>query len=211
MSLGQFLDRWRDIPIRVRGIGLLIILTLLLIGMAAHEQVRRVTGEEIIVKAYPVDPRDMLRGAYVAIDYDIEDIHANELSEPPLFTSPLVGQTLPVWLVVNRAPDGCAVSRVLERKPAAIGKDDILLRAKWRNARELHSPVSPPTNRERGYPNFTVDIGADRYFADEARAKELQQAISDRQFQVVLSIGGDGRAVIKGLVLDGVRHDETFF
>ena len=37
MSLDQFLDRWKAIPIRVRGIGLLILLTVFLVGMAAQD------------------------------------------------------------------------------------------------------------------------------------------------------------------------------
>lgn len=205
MSLDQALDRWKDIPIRTRGVGLLIVATLVLLGMVAHEQIRRVSGQEIIVKAHPVDPRDVLRGAYVALDYDIEQIDPNTLSEPPRFSAPLVGQTIPVWLVLDRAPEGWAVSRVLERKPGALGKDEVVLRALWRHAHDLSGAAGARLG------SFAVDIGADRYFAEESRAKALQNAIRDGKFEVVLSVGGDGRAVIKGLVLDGARQDETLF
>jgi uncharacterized membrane-anchored protein len=108
-----------------------------------------------------------------------------------------------VWLVLDRAPEGWAVSRVLERKPGALGKDEVVLRALWRHARDLGAAPR--------LASFAVDIGADRYFAEESRAKALQNAIRDGKFEVVLSVGGDGRAVIKGLVLDGVRQDETLF
>ena len=154
--------------------------------------------------------RDVLRGAYVALEYDIEEINTGTLAEPPHFTKPLVGQTVDVWLVLNNSPTGWAVSRVLEQKPATIGKDEVLMRAKWKYARDLQT-TTPQGAAEPIRDLFTVDIGADRYFAEEARAKALEKAIRDKQFQVVLSVGGDGRPVIKGLVLDGVRSDETFF
>ena len=52
-------------------------LVLAFIFVAANEKVF-LFGEEIRLKVKPVDPRDLLRGQYVALKYDISEIQVKK-------------------------------------------------------------------------------------------------------------------------------------
>ncbi|MEJ0023672.1 MAG: GDYXXLXY domain-containing protein [Alphaproteobacteria bacterium] len=68
--MNALLARWRAFGLRARALLLLSISTVFLLGMAGCEHMKRVTGEEIILRTRPVDPREILRGNYVALDYE---------------------------------------------------------------------------------------------------------------------------------------------
>ena len=52
-------------------------LVLALFFVAINEKVF-LTGDEIRLKVKPVDPRDLLRGQYVALNYDISEIQVKK-------------------------------------------------------------------------------------------------------------------------------------
>lgn len=47
-------------------------------GILYFENIRT-NGTQVILRTEPVDPRSLLRGDYVILDYEIDDISANEL------------------------------------------------------------------------------------------------------------------------------------
>lgn len=62
----------------------------------------------------------------------------------------------------------------------------------------------------------TLDIGVDRFHADQDEALAIEKALRQRRqgeapaFAVV-SIGDDGRARLKGVIVDGKRTDLTWW
>src|SRR5437667_2276021 len=44
---------------------------LLLLGLIGYKQITLATGERILLKTVPVDPRDMFRGDYVTLRYEL--------------------------------------------------------------------------------------------------------------------------------------------
>ena len=206
MSLDSYLDKWKAVPVRTRGLALIAMITALLVGMAGNEHIKRVTGREIVLAAQPVDPRDLLRGAYVAIDYKIEDIYFSTLETPPDIAA--LRRVEQCYLVLhNDGEAGWRVTQVLAAKPAAVAASDVVVRGKFKRwGGPGRAGDDPPVH-------LNVDIGADRYFADEKTAKELSEALRGpaAAFDVVLSVGGDGAAVIKALMVNGARRDEGLF
>jgi uncharacterized membrane-anchored protein len=64
-------------------VGVLFILTAMLMAMI-YKRVRLLgEGREILLKTAPVDPRDLLRGHYVRLAYDISSIIVDDLERPP--------------------------------------------------------------------------------------------------------------------------------
>ncbi len=158
MTLDQFLDKWKAVPIRTRGIILVAALTLMLAGMAGAEHVKRLSGTEITLTARPVDPRDILRGAYVAIDYDIEATPREYVEEVSPFKNAPPGPHTPAWLVLREVDDAWRVVKILENRPK-VAAGEVLLRGEWINRESI----------QRGDMlafTYMLDIGADRYFTD---------------------------------------------
>ena len=80
--MNALLARWRATGLRARTLLLLGISTTFLLGMAGCEHLKRISGDEIILRTRPVDPREILRGNYVALDYEIERVHLPDLLTP---------------------------------------------------------------------------------------------------------------------------------
>ena len=56
-----------------------------------------------------------------------------------------------------------------------------------------------------------VTYGIESYFVPENTGRDLEQATRKGAVKAIISVGRDGNAVIKGLIVNGVRHDETLF
>jgi uncharacterized membrane-anchored protein len=195
MNVNALLARWRTLTLRHKVLALLAVSTAFLALMVAQEQVRRQTGTEIVLRARPVDPRDLLRGAYVALDYEAERVDPATLSLPADAASWRSGDKLFLGL---REENGLWTPASLSRGKPANGP---AIRVAFRNQQSF--PDAPG--------QITIDIGADHYYADEPTAKALEKDIREGGLDVILAIGDDGGLSIKGLVLNGRKQYETLF
>jgi uncharacterized membrane-anchored protein len=127
-------------------------------------------GEEIRLRAQPVDPLDIFRGNYVVLRYDI--------SSPSVVTPVSRGERVCVRLsrvgeawTGNHAepgptPDGTAI--------CGRARDD-----------------AEPGARVR------VEYGVETYFANAERAREIEESIGRGQLYVVVDLDEDGSARIE--------------
>ena len=46
-------------------------------GFVAYQEFTLKTGQEVLLKVQPVDPRDLFRGDYVVLRYDITRVDSN--------------------------------------------------------------------------------------------------------------------------------------
>ena len=62
------------------------------------------------------------------------------------------------------------------------------------------------------YRNAIVQVkyGIESYFVPENTGRDLEQATRTGAVKAVISVDRDGNAAIKGLIVNGTRHDETF-
>lgn len=65
---------------RIKFLIIVILQVLLLTGMIAYRQHWVSTGEKILLKTIPVDPRDIFRGDYVRLSYEISGLDLDSLS-----------------------------------------------------------------------------------------------------------------------------------
>lgn len=146
------------------------------------------SGTEVVLKTAPIDPRDLLRGDYVILNYEISSVPA----------STIVGglpkeageQVLSVRL--HKEPDGfwrIAESSFgsLEAKP-----DTVVLKSQ---PFQYYAGDSEQT--------FRVEYGIERYYVPEGEGAKLETARSDGQLSIAARISGDGQAQIRTLLLDG--------
>ncbi|NWF94440.1 MAG: GDYXXLXY domain-containing protein [Syntrophaceae bacterium] len=97
---------------RSKFILLVLLQVAVLSGIIAYRQYWVATGERILLKTAPVDPRDLFRGDYVNLRYDISTIDLEKLGVKERFQ-----ERERVYVVLERNPDSTfdatSVSRVL--------------------------------------------------------------------------------------------------
>jgi uncharacterized membrane-anchored protein len=194
---------WDGASLRLRVLLLLGLSSVFLIAMAASEQIRRSTGAEIVLRTRPVDPRDLLRGAYVALAYEAERVHLPDLptqSDPSAWRA---GDTL--FLAMHKENDAWKPVALSAERPA-LAAGDVLLRAIYVRREDYADVTAPGQNMPV---DILLDFGIDHYYADEKTAKQLEADAREQPLDVILSVGGDGKPVIKGLMINGQAHYET--
>lgn len=202
-ALKEWRARWGNTTLRTRVLLLLVLSTVFLIAMAVNEQIRRSTGAEIVLRTRPVDPRDLLRGAYVALAYEVERVNLRDLPTPADPTGWREGDTL--YMALRKDMDvwkPVALSR--ERPPLEAG--DVLLRTKYVRREDFADQTAPGQNMPV---DILVDIGVDHYYADEKTALQLEKDAREQPLDLILSVGGDGKPVIKGMMINGQAQYET--
>ena len=70
-----------------------------------------------------------------------------------------------------------------------------------------------PIRIERdGGPYPHIKYGIESYFVPEGEGKRLEDLVRERKLQVLVAVGADGEAAIKGLLIDGaLQYEEPLF
>lgn len=192
-----------------RLLGLAALFTLVLVGLVAHHAWSRWSGLEVRLAMEPVDPRDLLLGHYVEIETIIHTLDLDSITGPEHEWR--IGDS--VWVRV-RPEDGPAraategaranwsVSEVAHQRPAPKAG------AIWIHGRVARvvgsgSGGSASTSRLRARYNL------ERYYASSIEARRLEDLRQTRQLRLIVAVGPGGRAVIKGLEIDGTTYYDT--
>ncbi|WP_309646028.1 GDYXXLXY domain-containing protein [Phenylobacterium sp.] len=187
-------------PLRIAAAGLL--LTAMLVALVVTEDRARAAGREVALPMEAFDPRDLLTGHYVAL----------QMTQRLAPGRPCPTRTQPFddggWLAL-RAADGGFVGQGDTREAALASGGDLAVRGGVLCTRMMVANVE--TNA------VTLDVGVDRFHADQAEAEAMEKVLRARgggqavpAFAVV-SVGEDGRARLKGVILDGKRTDLTWW
>jgi uncharacterized membrane-anchored protein len=73
----------------------------LLVGIIAYRQYWVATGEKILLRTAPVDPRDIFRGDYISLRYDISTLDLDGLGVKESFK-----KNEKVYVILEKNPDG---------------------------------------------------------------------------------------------------------
>lgn len=173
--------------------GLLLQLGVLL-AFQFNRQTALEQGRKIVVKAVPVDPRDLFRGDYVTLRYNFSRIDRAHIQDA-LGDMNLRGRKVYVRL---KPPVGAATTpetnldwRAVEvrRRPfAALAPDEIMLAGHI----EDHSAQT-----------LDINYGCETFFVPEGKGKPIEQKIREHQVTVELSVTGRGEAQPVKLFIDG--------
>lgn len=155
-------------------LGIGIFWLVLLFGFIGFKEYTLRTGTEILLKLRPVDPRDLFRGDYVILSYDISSINiknAGEFKENDIIYA---------HLTLN---GGVAeLAGASKAKPA----DGLFIAGKI-------AAVNPN--------NVRVTYGIESYFVPEGEGHKIERSIKDMYAKI--AIDSSGRSVVKSLVQDG--------
>lgn len=170
----------------------LLVLCLALSGfllwMVWDNQQARSRGTEIILDMQPIDPRSLFRGHYVIISTPLHQIEAKDFPNSPEFRK---GQKIFIALTQETKGDWVA-SSLHKQKPAeeVVFIQGRIVRALG-NANTL---------------KYWVSYNIESYFSDKKTALGLEKSVAENQMRVILSVDKNGKAVIRGLEINGTRQ-----
>lgn len=149
------------------------------------------SGQDVLLKVEPVDPRDFLRGDYVILTYEIRNVPVKLVANAPAgeFTS----EGGPIFVRLGEDADGFWRPRVasLERPDGSPAEGEVDMRGMISAGWSLGPDAM-----------FSVDYGIDRYYVPEGQGRDIESDMRERPFGIVAAIGKDGVAMIKAL-MDG--------
>lgn len=157
-----------------------IFWVIIIIGLIASKEFILRTGDEVLLKTVPVDPRDLFRGDYVILRYEISRLDLNNI--PSDYTEFKFGDK--VYVVLKKENDYGVASRIFRNIP----KDEKLF---------IKGIIKKVEDK-----SLTIEYGIESYFVPEGKGKKIEK-VKGRGLSVKISIDRFGNAVIKSLLTDG--------
>lgn len=155
-------------------------------------------GQEIVLRSEPVDPRDLMRGDYVILSYDISQIPVNLIKGKPKHKSGVA----PVYVIVQQGSDQLwHLIRATFEPVAKVEQGQVMLRGQ----------VQTPIMAYNAMP-VSIKYGIERFYVPEGKGRAIEEAQGQGKVEIVVSVGDSGAAQIKALRLDGKEvYSETLF
>jgi uncharacterized membrane-anchored protein len=146
-------------------------------------------GSVVLLETRPVDPRDLLRGDYVILEYAINSVPRDKFS-PATGTNVAAGQ--PVWVALEQQGEFHQVA-MASFQPIGPNENRPVLRGttshSWRDAR--------PSNSVR------VEYDLERYYVPEGTGNPRGK------LTVEVAVPKSGRGLIRQVFVDGKPYAEA--
>lgn len=201
--------------ILVRLLAIALVMSAILAGLVARHAWLRENGQEIYLAMEPVDPRDLLLGHYVILRTGLHQLDTAALDGPD--EGWVRGEA--VFVSLRETEDGSMVATGVFQDPPAppFIQGRIAYVA-------TQSDFADPEPLEDGSPGWSrepipgteraqleVRYNLERYYAPRDHALELEAMRTENRLRLIVSLGPDGNAVIKGLEIDGApRYDALY-
>ena len=155
----------------------------ILVGMIAMRALPLVTGQTVLVRVEPVDPRDLFRGDYVILSYPFSRVPPGEIDglsqQQRGSRKRLEGRAVYVPLVPDSTGAHMRAGKVSMEKP----EGGLFLKGQMKRY-------------------GTMEFGIEAYYVQEGKGRGYEQAIRDRQLSAELAVTSSGQAVLKGLRIE---------
>jgi len=143
-------------------------------------------GTEVTLAVEPVDPRDLLRGDYVTISYNISSLPGS------IFVPSEVEDHSPYAVAVRLSRDADGIWQAVAAQygdamavPAGEGEVDIL----------GTTYTAPGEN----VANVRMRYGIERFYVPEGEGKPIEEGVRERNFTMRVAVSEGGTAQIKAL------------
>jgi len=183
-------------PIRILLVAALCIA--LLIGLVVREGMARDGGQEVVMAMAAIDPRSILSGHFVIID--LREATSADTPCPPQ------GENSQ-WVALAPEDGRHRVVGAAATRAEALALGAIAVRGEI-----TCTQGAPATDQSDGFPGWIgADVGVSRYYAAQSEALRIERVIreqtpgEDTRVYAILCIGDDGRARLKGLIVDDQR------
>lgn len=162
----------------------------IVLSLVVFKQITLLTGQRIWLRAAPVDPRDLLRGEYVALETGI-----SRLEGPALWNGwdddgvPEFAKGDTVYVVLRRDRGFQVAERVSRRRPDA----PLFVRGTVTDVQHADSTGSRPVS------SIGVSYGIESWFVPRGEGPALERAARapGKMLAVQVSVDREGRAVLR--------------
>ncbi len=152
---------------------------IVLVSMIVICLMPRVTGETVVLRVVPVDPRDLFRGDYVILNYEISRIPSEgisgQLGQVGVFEQ---GRTVYVSLVPEDDGRHWRADRFSFEQPSGLSIRGTITRGR------------------------RIEFGIESYFVQEGEGLKYERAVRDRALSARVAVAPDGKAALTGLVIE---------
>ena len=176
----------------------IIFWLLIFSGFILYKEYTLRTGTEVILKTEPVDPRDLFRGDYVTLNYEISTLDLEEIQAEDLYFD--YNDRIYLALALE---NGYGVPKKIYRNPP---DDELYIKG---TVKELiydwEEDKDGIITEEPHIKELRVEYGIESYFVAEGRGIEIenQQWSGKEGVDVKVIVDKYGNAVIKSLLIDG--------
>jgi uncharacterized membrane-anchored protein len=156
------------------------------------------SGREITLPIIPVDPRDLFRGEFVRLGYDIGRVPAG------LLEGPAPRRNSAFYVVIERNAEGTWTPvKVTRAMTQETSPDRVVLKGRptsswvsWDAPRNVHQ----------------VRYGIESYFVPEGQGKRLEDLAREKRMAALVAVDRNGNSAIKGLIIDDkLQYVEPLF
>jgi uncharacterized membrane-anchored protein len=156
------------------------------------------SGKEIALPVKPLDPRDMFRGDYVTLGYDITTLHKSNLESDPDYSG--FGRGSAAYVTMTPANGGgWSIAQVASRYPTEVMPGDVVLKGEVKSVWQEESKSETIAS---------VRYGIESYFVPEGTGRALEDKVRTHKIEAIVRVAQDGTAALKGLIVDGERHED---
>lgn len=186
------------LPLRILAVA--GFLALLLVGLVISENRARDAGQEVTLAMEAVDPRSLLTGHYIDLDLTQR--------MPPGRPCPtdLVNRGRQGWLALKPAGDRHVLAGSGDTREDAGKFGAVLVKGNaW--CRDLGDVGG------QAQAAVSLEIGVDRFHTAQVDAERMERELRARivgqpaQAFAIVSVGQDGRARLKAVIIEGKRMD----
>ncbi len=164
-------------------IGLGIFWVVILGGFIGFKEFTVRSGEEVLLKTVPVDPRDLFRGDYVVLRYKISSIDLALFPDSPVFVA-----NNTIYVEIEKGADGYGAVSNLSKEP---------LKGKLFIKGVVQSVYNQTIQAEYGIESYFVPAGKGLVI-ERWRSGGVDAKVAIDRF---------GNAIIKTILLDGEEVD----
>lgn len=162
---------------RILFYGAVAIQFALLLGMIGQKAYTASYGQRILLKCGPVDPRDLFRGDYVVLSYEISSPPRDSVKGPKEFYR---GQ--PVYVTLRKSGPFWGATGIYSHLPTLAG-DEVFIKGRI-NARDSG-----------------IEYGIESFFVPEGKGRQIEMSRGELTTEIALD--RFGRAVVMQIFLDG--------
>jgi uncharacterized membrane-anchored protein len=156
---------------------------LFLVSMIVIRATPLLTGNTILLRVQPVDPRDLFRGEYVILGYEFSRMPPNGIEGMPAMNSQRekewIGRT--VYVSLTPEPDG---------KHYRAQKYSI------------YQPVEGTYLRGTITSAGRLEFGIESYFVQEGQGRKYEDAVRSGKLSAEVALTADGQAALRRLVIE---------
>lgn len=154
-------------------------------------------GKEVLLKVEPIDPRDLLRGDYIVLGYEISRIPVKLIANipPGKFTS----NDSEIVVRLKQGVEGYwqPSAAWFDAAPMPAASDEVDIVGQVADGWDLREPEA----------TIAPDYGIERFYLPEGEGMAIQNDMRVRPFAVRVAIAANGTPQVKAL-MDG---DKTLF